>query len=114
MTISPGRVLVTALVAIAGAALTLALLATNAKAQSACSDYTCADYRQHDLDNYTRARGRQVGESTSPDYHKDFVGACADTSADAYAKQYVEFRREQSDRVKIRPHPYEFPLYFDG
>jgi glutamine synthetase len=27
---------------------------------------------------------------------------------------YVEFRREQSDRVKIRPHPYEFPLYFDG
>jgi glutamine synthetase len=27
---------------------------------------------------------------------------------------YIEFRREQSDRVKIRPHPYEFPLYFDG
>jgi glutamine synthetase len=27
---------------------------------------------------------------------------------------YVEFRREQSDRVKIRPHPYEFPMYFDG
>jgi len=27
---------------------------------------------------------------------------------------YVEFRREQSDRVKVRPHPYEFPLYFDG
>jgi glutamine synthetase len=27
---------------------------------------------------------------------------------------YVEYRREQSDRVKIRPHPYEFPLYFDG
>ena len=22
---------------------------------------------------------------------------------------YIEFRREQSDRVKIRPHPYEFP-----
>jgi glutamine synthetase len=27
---------------------------------------------------------------------------------------YVEFRREQADKVKIRPHPYEFPLYFDG
>jgi glutamine synthetase len=27
---------------------------------------------------------------------------------------YIEFRREQSDRVKIRPHPYEFPMYFDG
>jgi glutamine synthetase len=27
---------------------------------------------------------------------------------------YVEFRREQSDKVKIRPHPFEFPLYFDG
>ena len=27
---------------------------------------------------------------------------------------YVEFRREQSDKVKIRPHPYEFPMYFDG
>jgi glutamine synthetase len=27
---------------------------------------------------------------------------------------YVEFRREQSDRVKIRPYPYEFPMYFDG
>jgi glutamine synthetase len=27
---------------------------------------------------------------------------------------YLEFRRDQSDRVKIRPHPYEFPMYFDG
>ncbi|MDQ3851090.1 MAG: type I glutamate--ammonia ligase [Actinomycetota bacterium] len=27
---------------------------------------------------------------------------------------YIEFHREQSDKVKIRPHPYEFPLYFDG
>ncbi len=27
---------------------------------------------------------------------------------------YVEFHREQCDKVKIRPHPYEFPLYFDG
>jgi glutamine synthetase len=29
-------------------------------------------------------------------------------------RSYVEFRRDQSDRVKIRPHPYEFPMYFDG
>src|SRR5438034_10229297 len=27
---------------------------------------------------------------------------------------YIELRREQSDRVKIRPHPYEFPMCFDG
>ncbi len=27
---------------------------------------------------------------------------------------YVEFHREQSDKIKIRPHPFEFPLYFDG
>ena len=27
---------------------------------------------------------------------------------------YVEFHREQSDKVKVRPHPFEFPLYFDG
>jgi glutamine synthetase len=27
---------------------------------------------------------------------------------------YIEFHREQSDKVKIRPHPFEFPLYFDG
>ena len=33
---------------------------------------------------------------------------------DDLIETYVEFRREQSDRVKIRPHPYEFPLYFDG
>jgi glutamine synthetase len=33
---------------------------------------------------------------------------------DDLIQTYIEFRREQSDRVKIRPHPYEFPMYFDG
>jgi glutamine synthetase len=33
---------------------------------------------------------------------------------DDLVSTYVEFRREQADKVKIRPHPYEFPLYFDG
>jgi hypothetical protein len=78
---------VTAVTVITGVVLALAVQATAASAQTACNDYSCADYLQHDLDNYTRARGRQVGESTSPEYHKDFVGACADTSADAVAKQ---------------------------
>jgi glutamine synthetase len=33
---------------------------------------------------------------------------------DDLIETYVEFHREQSDKVKIRPHPFEFPLYFDG
>jgi glutamine synthetase len=37
-----------------------------------------------------------------------------DVFTDDLIDTYIEYRREQSDRVKIRPHPYEFPLYFDG
>jgi glutamine synthetase len=37
-----------------------------------------------------------------------------DVFTDDLIATYIEFRREQSDRVKIRPHPYEFPMYFDG
>jgi glutamine synthetase len=33
---------------------------------------------------------------------------------DDLIETYIEFHREQSDKVKIRPHPFEFPLYFDG
>ena len=33
---------------------------------------------------------------------------------DDLIETYIEFRREQSDKVKIRPHPFEFPMYFDG
>jgi hypothetical protein len=29
-------------------------------------------------------------------------------------KHPASSRREQSERVKIRPHPDEFPIYFDG
>jgi dienelactone hydrolase len=86
MTISLGRTLVTALVAIAGAALAFAVQATTAGAQT-CSDYTCADYLEHDLDNYTRARGRQITETTSPDYHSAFMSACADSSTGALGGQ---------------------------
>src|ERR687895_1941224 len=86
MTISLGRTLVTALVAIAGAALAFAVQATPAGAQT-CSDYTCADYLEHDLDNYTRARGRQITETTSPDYHSAFMSACADSSTGALGGQ---------------------------
>lgn len=65
----------------------LAMTPVAASAQEECSNYTCADYAEHDQDNMFRARGRQLAESTSPDYHRDFVGACADTAARAAAKQ---------------------------
>ncbi|MEX2196799.1 MAG: hypothetical protein WD844_16095 [Thermoleophilaceae bacterium] len=64
-----------------------ALVPQMAAAQEECASYSCADYRDHDLDNYTRARGRQVGESISPEYHRDFIGACADTQGRSAAKQ---------------------------
>lgn len=78
--------------AVVAAAMVGALLALPqvASAQEDCADYSCAEYRDHDLDNYTRARGRQVSESISPEYHRDFVGACADTQARAAAKQANE------------------------
>jgi dienelactone hydrolase len=71
---------------VAAVGFALAVLAQAAGAQE-CNDYSCAEYAEHDLDNYTRARGRQISESTSPEYHRDFVGACADTSTRAAGKQ---------------------------
>jgi hypothetical protein len=72
-------------------ALAVALLASVPAAAPAqeedCDDYSCADYREHDLDNYTRARGRTIGEGTSPEYHQRFAGACADTQGRAVGKQ---------------------------
>ncbi|MGH7855909.1 MAG: alpha/beta hydrolase family protein, partial [Candidatus Binatia bacterium] len=50
------------------------------------------DYLEHDLDNYFRARGRTIGEATSPDYHVDFTTACLDTSTRAVAKQGNDLR----------------------
>lgn len=55
-------------------------------------DYTDPDYLQHDLDNYTRARGRQITEAISPAYHAAFAGACADSSGRAVAKQVNDVR----------------------
>ena len=52
-----------------------------------CSDYSCPEYLEHDLDNYTRARGRQISEPTSPEYSQEFLSACADTSSRAAAQQ---------------------------
>lgn len=71
-------------------AVALAIVPQAAGAQEDCASYSCADYRDHDLDNYTRARGRQVSESVSPEYHRDFVGACADTQGRSAAKQLGE------------------------
>ena len=102
MSISRVRVLVTALIALAGTALVVAAQAATANAQTACNNYSCADYLQHDLDNYTRARGRQVSESTSPEYHKDFVGACADSSTGAIGNQVATPTRAASTPASAR------------
>lgn len=56
------------------------------------SNWSDPDYFQHDIDNYTRARGRQVTETISPAYHQHFVGACADTAGRAAAKQVNDAR----------------------
>ena len=61
-------------------------------APALANDYSDPEYAQHDLDNYTRGRGRQITESISPDYHQDFVGACADSQARAAAKQVNDIR----------------------
>lgn len=71
-------------------ALLLVLLAGAPPAvaqQDDCNDYSCADYREHDLDNYTRARGRMIAEATSPAYTAAFAGACADTQSRSLLKQ---------------------------
>ena len=69
-------------------ALPLFLVAApTAGAQEGCSDYSCADYRDHDLDNYTRARGRMISEASSPEYTAAFAGACADSQSRSLVKQ---------------------------
>jgi hypothetical protein len=73
-----------------GALVALPSLATG---QADCANYSCADYRDHDLDNYTRARERQVSESMSPEYHRDFIGACADSHARSAAKQVNDAKK---------------------
>ena len=58
----------------------------------AADDYSDPEYAEHDLDNYTRARGRQITEPSSITYHQAFAGACADTSTRAIAKQANDLR----------------------
>ena len=58
-----------------------------APAQADCSDYSCDAYREHDLDNYSRARGRTIAEGTSPAYTAAFAGACADSQSRSLLKQ---------------------------
>jgi hypothetical protein len=79
---------------IVGLISVLCLLVTGMPVAHA-DDYSDPEYFQHDLDNYTRARGRQISESISPQYHSHFSGACADTSARAAANQVndVKFGR---------------------
>lgn len=44
------------------------------------NDYSDPEYLKHDLDNYSRARGRTIAEAIDPEYHKAFAGACTDTT----------------------------------
>jgi hypothetical protein len=69
-----------------GVLLAHAALPRAASAEDECNDYTCAEYAEHDQDNMWRARGRQISESTSPDYHREFAGACADSAGRAAGK----------------------------
>lgn len=61
-------------------------------APTLADDYSDPAYLEHDLDNYFRARGRTIGEATSPEYHQDFATACLDTSTRALAKQANDAR----------------------
>lgn len=82
------RVTAVAIAAAAAAALAAGAGAGHAQAQApACADYTCADYAQHDLDNYTRGRGKMYRDALTPSYHQKFAGACVDSQARALAKQ---------------------------
>jgi dienelactone hydrolase len=72
--------------------LVVLFIAAAVPSAPAADDYSDPEYTEHDLDNYTRARGRQISEPTSPAYHQAFAGACADTSARALAKQANDLR----------------------
>jgi hypothetical protein len=55
--------------------------------EHASGTYQDPDYAEHDLDNYTRARGRTVEEGTSAEYHRAFASACLDSSGRAVLNQ---------------------------
>lgn len=69
------------------AALTGALMLPTAASAQECASYSCADYAQHDVDNYTRGRAKMYSDASNPEYAQKFVGACADTQSRAIAKQ---------------------------
>lgn len=50
-------------------------------------DYSDADYRDHDIDNYTRARARMYEEALDPSYHGSFAEACLDSQGRAALQQ---------------------------
>lgn len=80
-------------VPLAAALAVLVLAPGQAVAQSddgSGDDYSDPAYLVHDLDNYTRARGRTVTETTSPDYHRAFASACVDSAGRAAVQQGVD------------------------
>jgi dienelactone hydrolase len=70
--------------------LLLAALATAALAPASSDDYTDPAYLEHDLDNYTRARGRMITEGTDPAYHRAFASACLDSQGRAAVTQAAD------------------------
>lgn len=75
------------LVAALGAA---AFAPTPVGAGQMADDYSDSEYRDHDVDNYTRARARMYQEALDPEYGASFASACVDTQGRAALKQANE------------------------
>ena len=56
------------------------------------ADYSDPVYLQHDLDNYSRARGRTISEAGSAEYHQAFGSACLDSTGKSVLKQANDVR----------------------
>ena len=63
-----------------------------ASAEGHYGDYSDAEYRQHDLDNYFRARGKTIYQATTPGYWAAFAGAGAHSVTQAQSNQVEDAR----------------------
>jgi hypothetical protein len=69
------------------------LLGSAAQAQQiAADDYSDPEYAKHDMDNYMRARGKQIEQATSSTYTPAFVEAASDSMSRAAQKQANDAR----------------------
>lgn len=73
-------------------ALGLVILLAVPLGARAGNDYSDTEYLSHDLDNYSRARGRTIAEATDPEYHKAFASACVDSTGRSVTRTASEVR----------------------